>query len=464
MSNLEHQHELNLNGKKSPHFREYLCAIRTTLIVFCGAVPYGWTAPTLPKLYAENGDFVTVTKEEGSWIASVISVGSIVGQIINLILVDRVGRKPMLIAATVPFILAWILVIVASDVYHLYAFRILCGLGVGIAFSTTPIYLGEIGSDAVRGSVGIMFTVMALSGILYTYSIAPYVSIQAFGYFALIPIALFLATFLFNPESPYFLQSKNKPEKAFKSLAWFRETEEVKDEFEVLQRLVKESQSEDRGNFFSVQNFKPILIIVQLGAAQHFSGSQAIIFYSTQIFQEAQPSLNPNLITIILGAVQVIVAIFATTIIEKFGRRGLLLTSITGCTICNFGVATYFYMISESDSADLSWIPITLIIAFIVSDAFGLAPVPTAILGEIFPMNMKAIATVIYGTSTAIFGFTVWKSFQYIISSYGMHTAFFLYGGSSFVFLVTTYFLLPETKGKSIEVILEEIKTFRVKK
>ncbi len=184
--------------------------------------------------------------------------------------------------AAVPLIISWILIGVAETVAIIYVSRVLGGLAYGIAYSVLPMYLGEIASDKIRGSISTLLTVMAKLGILYAYSIGPYVSVRLMAWLSIIPAAIFVGTFIWLPESPYYLIGKNEPENAKKSLSRLRQRNDVDEEFEKMSEAVRKSQI-NRGTFkelfFNKGNRMSLIIIMGLAIAQQLCGSQAIIAY-----------------------------------------------------------------------------------------------------------------------------------------------------------------------------------------
>lgn len=197
--------------------------------------------------------------------------------------------------AAVPLIISWILIGVAETVALIYVSRVLSGFAYGISYSVLPMYLGEIASDRIRGSISTLLTVMAKFGILYAYSIGPYVSVRLMAWLAIIPAAIFVGTFIWLPESPYYLLGKNEKENAKKSLSRLRQRNDVDEELERMSIAVKKSQ-ENKGTFqelfFNKGNRMSLIIILGLSVVQQLCGSQAVIAYSETIFKRVGSTLG----------------------------------------------------------------------------------------------------------------------------------------------------------------------------
>lgn len=373
-----------------------------------------------------------------------------------------------MLTAAVPLILSWILIGVAESIALIYVGRVLSGLAYGFAYSILPMYLGEIASDRIRGSISTLLTVMAKLGILYVYSIGPYVSVRLMAWLAIIPAAIFVATFLWLPESPYYLLGKNERENAKKSLSRLRQRDDVDEELERMSVAVKKSQ-ENKGTFqelfFNKGNRMSLIIIMGLAIAQQLSGSQAIISYSETIFKRVGSSLGASESTIVLGVVQLVSAAVSSLIVDIVGRRPLLLLSVIGAAICNTIVGLYFFLERmEIDVTGIVWLPMLAIMVFIVAYTIGMATVTFAILGEIFPKNLKSVAGPTFTITGGVFSFIVAKLFQIVSDDLGSDYTFWGFALFTYLFIPFVWFLIPETKGKALDVILEEINTRNYKK
>lgn len=363
--------------------------------------------------------------------------------------------------AAIPLIVSWILIGVAQSVALIYVSRVLSGLAYGLSYSVLPMYLGEIASDRVRGSISTLLTVMAKLGILYAYSIGPYVSVRLMAWLAIIPAVVFLVTFIFLPESPYYLLGKNENENAKKSLSRLRRRNDVDEELEKMSVAVQRSK-ENRGTFqelfFNKGNRMSLIIIMGLSAAQQLCGSQAIIAYSETIFERVGSTLGASESTIVLGVVQLLSAAVSFSIVDIVGRRPLLLLSVIGAAICNTIVGLYFFLERmEIDVSDIAWLPMLAIMVFIVAYTIGMATVTFAILAEIFPKNLKSVAGPAFTITGGVFSFIVAKLFQIVSDDLGSDYTFWGFAVFTYLFIPFIWFLVPETKGKALDVILDEI-------
>lgn len=371
----------------------------------------------------------------------------------------RIGRKLTLLISAIPIIIGWILIIVASTVSVIYTSRILSGIGIGMALATVPMYLGEISSDSIRGSTSAFITIMSKMGFLLPYSIGPYVSIQTLAAILLTFTFIFIGTFVWVPESPYYLMMKSKKIQAIKSLQWLRRQNDVNEEYLKIEENVKKAD-QNKGNLkqlFSRGNLRSLIVILIVGSSNHFSGALPIVSYASQIFQQIGGGMTPSETAILLGALQLIGSLCSYFIVDRLGRRPLLFISSIGVTVCNFTVATYLYFQTWTDVSEISWLAITAIMIHLIVFAMGLSPVTYTLLGELFPTNIKAIAIAFYSIFASVIIFVISKLFQVINDSLGIHITFYIFGCISLVLLGIMWLIVPETRQKSLDTILEEM-------
>lgn len=443
------------------YFFQYLVAFSASLLSFSVNVAYGWTSPTLPLLMDPVTSPIPITSDEGSWIVAMYVIGTIVITIPVAYSMEKLGRKITLLLGAVPLVIGWILIGVSQSVSVIYVARVLCGFTHGLSYSVLPMYLAEIASDKVRGSITIMLTIMAKFGILCSYAIGSYIDYRTMAWIGMAPPIVFVIVFVWLPDSPYFLIGKNRDKAALNSLEKLRGRKDVQSEYEMMHSAVRKSE-ENKGTFkeiMSRDNLHALVIILGLAAVQQLCGSQAVISYAQIIFDEVGSDLGGAESTIVLAFVQLAAAALSSVTVDKFGRKPLLLFSVLAPAICNTVVGVYFYLrANDTDVSGLAWLPMTAIMIFIVAYSLGLASVAFVVLGEVFPKNLRATAGAIFTIFASAIGFGVAKMFQIVSDNIGIHATFWIFAGFSYVFVPFIWFVLPETKGKSLDTILEELR------
>uniref|UniRef100_A0A182JUH7 Facilitated trehalose transporter Tret1 n=1 Tax=Anopheles christyi TaxID=43041 RepID=A0A182JUH7_9DIPT len=443
---------------------EYIAALAATSSLVASVACAGWSSPALPALRGPNSP-IPITPDEGSWIVSLLSIGAIFGPIICGLFVDRYGRKPVLLVSAVPLMAGWLFIVFAESVGMLYAARLLHGIGYGLAYSITPIYLGEISSDAVRGSTGVLVTVMAKLAFLFEYSVGPYVGFRALAWISLALPVGFIALFFWMPETPYFLLARGNKKAAAESLRWLRRRIAIDEELGRMEKLVLDSKQ--KGNplkqlLLTSTNKKSLVIILLLSFGMQLTGINAILGYSQTIFSRLALPLTAAELSIVLALVQLGSVMLPTFLVDRAGRRPLLLASTAGSFIGLATCAVYFTLdetttdvLSPEPGAAHGWIPFGGVLLFIITFAIGLATVPFAILGEVFPKHIKAAANSVFAVITSAVVFSVVKLFQVISDGAGTYVSFWIFTGCTAVTGVLIYFIIPETKGQSFERIQE---------
>lgn len=376
----------------------------------------------------------------------------------------RFGRKIALLTAVLPITASWLLIGFATTVGQLYAARICAGLTLGFGYTALPIYLGEIASDRIRGSIGTLLAISLKIGILYAYSIGPYVSFQSMAWLALLPPTLFAISFVWFPESPYYLLGNGRTAAARHALVRLRRHQNVDAELDRMLVAVQKSQQQQTTagrwhDLMLTENRKIVIIVLVMGIIQHVCGGHAVIGYAQTIFDKINSPLRGSEASIVLGCMQLGSAIFGAVFVDLLGRRPLLLMAGTGTAACSSVVALYFAL--ERNGVDvraIGWLPLSALMVFIVCYNVGITTVPYVLLGEICPKHLKAVIAALNTAVASVFAFTVGKSFQAVSDGWGSDVAFGTFAAFSYAFIPFVWFYLPETKGKPLDVILDEMR------
>lgn len=372
------------------------------------------------------------------------------------------GRKYTLIVGAFPMIIGWVLILFAHSVTILYISRFFIGFSDGCIYTNVaPMYLGEIASDKIRGSVLVISSIMGNIGVLYVFAIAPYVSIYTMAWYALIPPILFLITFIWAPESPYYLISKNRLTDARNCLVKLRGHSNVDDELKQMQLIVEQTGTNKTTlkDIFTRGNRKSFIIMLGLACAIQLVGCEVAVLFSELIFKKIGENLLGSSETNILFAIIFIITTsIASYAVEKLGRRLLLMWSLVGITITHATVAIYFFLKRNNiDVTHITWIPTLAVLLFIACAGIGLIPITFTLLGEIFCNDLKSTAGGAFTVFFSCFGFIAVELFQYISDNVGSDVTFAGMTVFSIFFIWFVWFLVPETKGKSFDVILKEL-------
>ncbi|KAF8785553.1 facilitated trehalose transporter Tret1-2 homolog [Argiope bruennichi] len=400
-----------------------------------------------------DGDQVT-------WIGSLMAIGALIGGTAGGYLTNSLGRKGTLVLNTAPFVIGWLCVAYAKTIGMIYAGRVITGFCSGIVSVATPMYLVEISTPEVRGLLGASFQLFVVIGVLIVSILG---SQQSWQYLAISGAsASLIAAFLMipMPESPKWLMGQKRRGEAKNAIIFLQgKSHDAEDE---CVKMEDEIQSQPKGNvqlseFKSPTLYKPFILSIALMFFQQFSGVNAILFYTANIFKSAGSSVNPITATIYVNIIQVIATLISSILMDKAGRKALLLFSGI-CMAVSFIVLGGFDLARTNNPAvadKYGWLPLVCLMSFIAAFSLGFGPTPWLMVAEMTPIRFRGIVS---GIATALnwtFAFIVTKTFKMEEASMHGYGVYWMYASLHLASLVVTFLYLPETKGKSIEEIQE---------
>lgn len=410
-----------------------------------------WSSPVISKLEVDSEDNPfgrPGTPDELSWIGSLLSLGAIFGPFLAAFSSNTLGRKWTLIILGVPGVISFF-VLAFSQTPELYYFaRTIAGIALGGVFTVLPTYLAEISDDAVRGAVGTTMNIFITSGLLLSYSIGPYVSIMWFSVIcAIIPCIFIILFAIFMPETPQYLLAKGREDQAKVSFDRFRGGKGSPEEFAEMKALQKSSEGGSiRDLYKSRGNLKALTITVALLSFQQLSGINVVLAYAEGIFADTDGIIPAKESPIILGVVQVIASFVTPLIVDRYGRKILLLISAVGMLISEVLLGLYFYL---DDTSGISWLPVVCLIVYISTYGMGFGPLPWTMMAELLPSNVKAVASSLSASWCWLISFILTKYFDSLSESIGQAGSFWMFSAFNAVAVVVTVLFVPETKGKS---------------
>ena len=392
-----------------------------------------------------------------------MAVGAIGGALPAGFLAEKYGRKLVITSLSVPYFLSWIIILLAGSVGLLFLARFIGGVATGASCVVIPMYIGEIAENSVRGSLGTLFQLMLTVGILYTYIFGAACNYTWLAILSgIIPIA-FAASFWKMPESPAYLMKKYRTDDARKSLQFFRGPQyNVTREMQDMENDINNSAEEKvsmKDLISDPGTRKALIVSLGLMVFQQLSGVNAVIFYTVTIFEAAGSTLDPNVATIIVGVVQIFFTLVAGLIVDRAGRRILLLTSGGVMCICLAVLGFYFRLKNRGDDvSNIGFIPLICVNVFIVVFSLGFGPIPWMMTGELFAANVKGTASSIAVCTNWTLVFVVTFTFEKFLETLGEDNTFYMFAvicGAAAIFI---FLLVPETKGKSLAEIQQILK------
>ncbi|XP_044269397.1 facilitated trehalose transporter Tret1-like [Tribolium madens] len=387
---------------------------------------------------------LNITKSEASWVCSLLPVGAIIGSLSGGPSLDFLGRKRTLILTDVIFLTAWTLNYFAKTCWFMYSSRILNGLSVGIASFALPVYLAETLEPEIRGRLGLFPTAFGNFGILLCFitgSVFEWRELAGIGALLTVP---FLVVIWVVPETPRWYMSKRRVQSARKALKWFHHSEINKELQELYQNKPKVR--------YTKSHLKVFGIVLGLMFFQQFSGINAVIFYTTQIFQESGSSLNASLCTAIIGLVNFVSTFIAAVFVDRLGRKVLMYTSSVVMAAMLAILGLYFFLLRQGvELGSFEWLPLSCFIFYVLGFSFGWGPIPWLMMGEILPAVIRGQAASISSAFTWSCTFIITKTFPVFVDSVGTHYAFWVFCILLICSMVFLKLAVPETKKRTLE-------------
>jgi MFS transporter, SP family, galactose:H+ symporter len=388
-------------------------------------------------------------------VTSAVLAGAAAGAGFSGRMADRFGRRRMVIAVAVLFLGASLMSALAPSTGALIFGRILVGLAIGVCSYTGPLYIAEISPSASRGALVSLNQLLITVGILVSY-LVDYLLAGGehwrwmFG-LAAVPAVILWFGMLWLPESPRWLVNQGEHELARQILRKIRQPDEIERELDTI--LSQHHGPEGSWTEVLAPEFRPALIIgIGLAIFQQITGINTIIYYAPTIFQLAgfSSATQSILATAGVGAVNVIMTIVSLRLLDRVGRRPLLLTGIAGMTISLFILGWVFRV---RDFPTASWLAVISVMIYVGSFAISLGPIFWLLISEIYPLRIRGVAMGIATMSNWAFNLLVALTFLILLNSLGPAYTFWLYGILSVASFIFSYRLVPETKGRALEEI-----------
>lgn len=196
-----------------------------------------------------------------------------------------------------------------------------------------------------------------------------------------------------------------------------------------------------------------------------FSGINVVIFYANEIFKASNTKIDPETATIIIGIVQVVMTYASGLLVDRAGRRVLLLVSDSIMAVCLLALGTFFYAQEKKWNTDeVGWVPLVSLSVYISVFSLGFGPIPGIMMGELFSPEAKGVALGIVCILASLLEFIVVKGFHNLKEWFQFGVTFWIFAGNCLLGTLFVYFLVPETKNKSLQQIQDELNGKKKKK
>jgi MFS transporter, SP family, xylose:H+ symportor len=429
-----------------------------------GGLLFGYDTAVISGAIGNLNEFFHLTPVETGWAISSALVGCLIGAFFSDYLSNRFGRKATMIVTAILFILNSVGTALPNSFTMFVLFRIVGGIGVGIASMVVPMYIAEIAPPKRRGALVGNYQLAIVIGIVVVYFVNYFIALQGDAHWNLnigwrwmfgseiIPSILFLIFIFLIPESPRWLFQKGKSTEA---IAVLKKLNDPEDAALVQTEIENSLHQKDKNQWKHLVNpiFKKSLLVgIGLSILQQLTGINAILYYAPEIFKSLGSSTDVSLLeTSILGVVNLIFTLLAIRLVDKMGRKPLLYIGSIGMTIALAAVGLFIYF-----DAVGNWV-LPFLLLFMASFSISWGPIVWVLLSEIFPTKIRSLALAISVFIQWVANFVVTQVFPSLVENQWLKDHFngaFPFYLFSVICLFSLFFVwkkIPETKNKTLE-------------
>lgn len=432
---------------------------------------YDWVVVGGAKIFYEPFFHLENSAALRGWAMSSALVGCLVGALLSGSWSDRYGRKKMLIVASALFVASAVGTGAVDSFFWFNVYRIVGGLGIGIASNVSPVYIAEVSPAAVRGKFVSINQLTIVLGIL----LAQLANWQIGAYFTsgsetlsetsvewawrwmfwaeLVPAGLFFILSFLIPESPRWLAAVGRKENAGLILTRIAGKDYARQTLAELEQLTGQQEEKVHWRSLLQPNVRGVLLIgIVLAVFQQWCGINVIFNYAHEIFSAAGYAVSDVLMNIVVtGITNVIFTFVAIYTVDKWGRRTLMFVG-------SAGLALIYFLLGSGYFGEVSgWPMLLLVVLAIACYAMSLAPVVWVVLSEIFPVRIRGMAMALSTFFLWVASFLLTYTFPILNEAVGAAGIFWLYGGICLAGFLFIRAKLPETKGKTLEELEKEL-------
>ena len=437
--------------------RKYI--LKITLVAALGGLLFGYDTAVIAGAVGYLQEKFDLTPTLVGWAASSAIWGCVLGAMFAGYLSDVFGRKKILILTAVFFFLSALGSAMANDLTFFIIARFVGGVGVGAASMLSPLYISETSPAKKRGTLVSIYQLAIVIGINIIYVVNYLISTSGSSQWnvdygwrymigsEIIPAAIFFILLFIVPESPRWLLKKGKSEEAENILRNINGENTPKIMREIQQTLHHESGS--LMDLFGKGLRKAMIVGVVLALFSQITGINAIIYFAPEIFKSIGFGVQSAFFqTILIGVINTLFTFLALWLIDKSGRKKLLLWGVSGMILCLLGTAICFYFSITQGP----WLLI-FILGFIACFASSLGPIPWVMISEIFPTKTRGIAMSFCTIVLWIGVILITQLTPLMLENWGGAPTFGIFLINSILLLLFTWKFIPETKQKSLEEI-----------
>ena len=457
---------------EAPAQKISIYTIGVCLVAALGGLLFGYDTAVIAGAIGFLQNHFNLDPTLKGWAAACALLGCILGVSFAGVFSDKMGRKKTLLLSGILFLISSVGTAIPKEFIVFVVFRILGGIGVGIASMASPMYIAEITPARIRGRMVSVNQFAIITGMLIIYFVNYFIVLQGDEAWNIssgwrwmfasgaIPSALFLFLLIFIPESPRWLVEQKKSDEAEAILTRIGGKGFAANEM----NLIRETTDKQGGSLSKmlVPGMRMVLLIgIALAILQQVTGINVFLYYAPEIFKQLGSSTDVALLqTIIVGAVNMLFTIMAIRTVDRLGRKPLMIAGATGMglSLMAMGLAAQFQTVSL-------WM-LLLILSYMACFALSVGPVTWVLLSEIFPTRIRGRALSVATFCLWWANFIVSQTFPmldenpWLISRFNHGFPFYIYAGFCLILVLVVWKFIPETKGRT----LEEIEKFWIVK
>jgi sugar porter (SP) family MFS transporter len=426
--------------------------LKSTVVAALGGLLFGFDTAVI----SGTTSALTQTYHLSPMLLGVTVFSALCGTVVGAMLAgfpgERYGRRDSLRVMAILYLISGLGCAIAWNWTALVAFRFIGGLGVGGSSVLGPMYIAEIAPAKLRGRLVGVFQFNVVFGILLAYFSNYVIGLQHFGAaewrwqlgVTALPAALFFVMLFTIPRSPRWLVKKGRVDEA-RAVLKVTGDEDYEHDLQEIVASINVEQSQAAEKLFSRKYALPIFLAVSIGMFNQLSGINAILYYLNDIFSFAGFSkVSGNLQAVAVGATNLLFTMIAMSVIDRLGRKTLLLVGSVGTAVCLAGVATIFF--THQHQSLLLW----LLIGYIAFFAFSQGAVIWVYLSEVFPNSVRAKGQSLGSFSHWFMNAAISLIFPVVAASSGAYP-FILFSVMMVLQFFVVLFVYPETKGFTLE-------------
>jgi sugar porter (SP) family MFS transporter len=427
-------------------------------IAALGGLLFGYDTGVISgaELFLKN-DFVLSTFALELVVSGVLA-GAAIGSFVGGRLADLHGRRRLLFATAVIFVIGALVCATALSPAMIVAGRLIVGLGIGLASGTVPVYISEVSSADNRGWQVSLFQLAITIGIVLAYlvdfALAPREAWRLMFGVAAIPAVIFAAGMFLLPESPRWLVKSGQRQAALAVLSRIRGSESADEELREIEATL--STAEERGRMIDVlePSVRPALIVgVGLAIFQQVTGINTVIYYAPIIIQSAGiPSASGAILaTLGIGVVNVIMTVVSMWLLDRAGRRPLLLTGVAGMAVTLGALSLVFRQAQPNETS--ATLAVVSMMVYVAAFAISLGPIFWLLISEIYPLKIRSSTEGLSAAFNWGSNLIVSLTFLTLVQELGASLTFLLYGVLAVGAWIFSYYRVPETRKRTLEEI-----------